>query len=206
MNESLQTMVSAVASALEGNLHSFWLYGSVVLDDFRLGWSDIDFIALTSGPMTEGQAQRLLTLRQILSAAFPENPFYPCFEGIITPLIEEPEDSVQETVYWGTSGQRLVRRRPLDPFAEYQLSRFGRSLYGPSDRGLFRCPARDELAAAAERHYGAIRQHARQTNESLYSCGWLLDIARCVYTLRLGGVIGKTQAGEWALRERLFPE
>ena len=43
-----------------------------------------------------------------------------------------------------------------------------------------------------------------QTDDSIYSCGWLLDIARCIYTLRFNDVIGKTQAGEWALSENLF--
>ena len=42
--------------------------------------------------------------------------------------------------------------------------------------------------------------------KSLYSCGWLLDISRCIYTLRYGGVIAKTQAGIWALEEHVFPE
>ena len=36
--------------------------------------------------------------------------------------------------------------------------------------------------------------------------GWLLDIARCIYTLRTGDVIAKTQAGLRALEEHLFPD
>ena len=47
---------------------------------------------------------------------------------------------------------------------------------------------------------------AAQTNESLYSCGWLLDIARCICTLRTGDVTSKTQAGIRALEEHLFPD
>ena len=55
-------------------------------------------------------------------------------------------------------------------------------------------------------HYEAIRKHAVETNESLYSCGWLLDVARCIYTLRHNDVIAKTQAGLWALEQKLFPD
>ena len=62
MTEAINTMALEIAGIAP--LHSFWLYGSVVLDDFRLGWSDIDLLVLTVSPLTDGQAHRLLTLRQ----------------------------------------------------------------------------------------------------------------------------------------------
>ena len=64
----------------------------------------------------------------------------------------------------------------------------------------------NELIAAVRSHYDGIRRCAVQTDDSIYSCGWLPDIARCIYTLRTGDVIGKTQAGEWALAEHLFSD
>ena len=45
MDRSIQTMTRSIADILEDGLEGFWLYGSTVLDDFRLGWSDIDFVA-----------------------------------------------------------------------------------------------------------------------------------------------------------------
>ena len=57
-------------------------------DDFRPGWSDIDFIAFSKQPVSEEQAVRLLPLRQDLSGRCPENPYYRCFEGIIVSLEE----------------------------------------------------------------------------------------------------------------------
>ena len=36
--------------------------------------------------------------------------------------------------------------------------------------------------------------------------GWLLDIARGLYTLRTGKIIAKTAAGEWALEAGLCPD
>lgn len=49
-----------------------------------------------------------------------------------------------------------------------------------------------------------IRKYATVTNDTLYSCGWLLDIARCIYTLRNNDVIAKTYAGMWALEHHIF--
>lgn len=56
-----------------------------------------------------------------------------------------------------------------------------------------------------QRHYEVIRRYIQKTDRSLYSYGWLLDISRCIYTLRTGRIIAKTAAGEWALREGLCP-
>ena len=66
-------------------------------------------------------------------------------------------------------------------------------------------PSYADMRADVRLRYETIRIHAVQTGESLYSCGWLLDIARCIYTLRTGVVIAKTRAGEWALRQQLCP-
>ena len=206
MQASIRTMASEIASILGSQVHSIWLYGSVVLDDFRPGWSDIDFVAFTTDPISRDRAERLLPLRQTLSEAFPTDPYYRCFEGVVMPLRPDPADADPAVVYWGTTGQRIVPRYTLDPFARYELAVYGRSVYGASDRSIFLCPDWAEMAAAIRLHYESIRKYAVRTDERLYSCGWLLDIARCVHTLRCGGVISKTRAGEWALAERLFPD
>lgn len=206
MSESVERMAREIAAGCGGRLHGFWLYGSVVLNDFRLGWSDIDFLALTDAPITEEQAERLVPLRQTLSEAFPDNPLYRCFEGVIANLEEYRAGAYTRLVYWGTSGQRVTNRYAPDVFSRYELAKYGKLVCGKDEPGLFTIPKRQELTDAIRRHYDAIRKYAAQTDESLYSCGWLLDLARCVYTLRNGDVIAKTRAGEWALRERIFPD
>ena len=206
MEETIRTMSREIAACLDGGLHSFWLYGSLVLDDFKPGWSDVDFLALTEDPLRQDQAERLLELRQALSARFPENPYYRCFEGIIAPLGEYTAGKFSRLVYWGSSGQRITDRYAPDVFARYELARYGRAVCGSADRGIFSLPEREELRRAVRAHYEGIRRCAVETDESLYSCGWLLDIARCIYTLRYGEVIAKTQAGYWALREHVLPE
>lgn len=204
LQRSIQTMAQEISSVLP--LHSFWLYGSVVLDDFHLGWSDIDFIAFTDDPIEPEQAERLLLLRQTLSERHPDNPYYRCFEGVIVNLREYRHGAYTRLVYWGTSGQRITNRCNLDPFSMYELSKYGVPVYGAEGRDLFKTPERAELVDAVSQHYEGIRRCAVQTDDSLYSCGWLLDIARCIYTLRTGDVIGKTQAGEWALSKHLFKD
>ena len=206
MNESIQRMALEIADVLGPDAHSVWLYGSVVLGDFHLGWSDIDFIAFSNAPISQSQAEGLLDLRQRLSARYPDNPYFRCFEGVTVCLREYLTGSYTRLVYWGTSGQRVTDRYQRDVFAQMELAKFGRRVYGQGERGIFSVPDRAEIVAAIRHHLRAIRSCAAETDESLYACGWLLDIARCMYTLRYGEVIGKTQAGQWALGEHVFPD
>ena len=205
MFNSISRMTDAIASIMDGRVSGIWLYGSVVLNDFRLGWSDIDFIALTDGAISEGQAERLCTLRQDMCQREPENPYYCSFEGIIADRAEYERQAFTRLVYWGTSGQRVTDSYASDAFARFELARYGRAVYGGKP-WPFPAPERAELVRAVRAHYDSIRKYAVRTGESLYSCGWLLDIARCVYTLRYNDVIAKTRAGLWALEEHLFPE
>ena len=66
-------------------------------------------------------------------------------------------------------------------------------------------PTLTELKKDIENHLDSIRKYAHLSGKSLYSFGWMLDISRCLYTLRTGKIIAKTAAGEWALKEGLCP-
>ncbi|MBR3298660.1 MAG: GNAT family N-acetyltransferase [Clostridia bacterium] len=206
MDPSVKIMAAEIASRLGGGLHSLWLYGSVTMGDFRLGWSDIDFIAFSNGEITEEAAQNLLMLRQELKEREPENPYYRLFEGVIVNIGEYRCGEYKRLVYWGTSGQRITDNCEIDPFARYELAKYGKCVFGSADRSLFTLPDYAELASAVRRHYEGIREYAHVTDERLYSCGWLLDISRCIYTLKTGDVIAKTQAGEWALENCVFDD
>ncbi len=206
LSQSIGRMAERICAILDKNVHSVWLYGSVVLDDFRLGWSDIDLLVLASGRITVQQAQQLVGLRQTMLNAEPDNLYYRSFEGIIADVHEYLSGSFSRLVYWGTSGERITDRFQQDVFSSYKLAKCGRSLYGEDDRSIFAEPSALSLREAVRQHYETIRRFAAQTDETLYSCGWLLDISRCIYTLRHSDVIAKTQAGIWALSEHIFED
>ena len=205
MQNAVGTMANEIVRIMAGDVYGIWLYGSVVMDDFRPGWSDIDFVALTNGPVSESQAEQLVTLRQQMLEKEPGNPYYRSFEGVIANLDEYRGKTFRRLVYWGTGGQRVTDRYEPDTFSAFELAKYGKPVYG-GNPWILPAPGREELVRAVREHYESIRKYAVQTNESLYSCGWLLDIARCIYTLRTGDVISKTRAGAWALEEHLFPE
>lgn len=205
MKESIDIMTRRMASVPAGGMRGVWLYGSVTLDDFRLGWSDIDFLALTESPLSEEEAGNLLELRARLSEEFPGNPYFPLFEGVILSGEEYFSGNIRRAVYWGTSGQRITERYRPDVFSRYELAANGVRVFGSGSEPVFEFPTREEIVSAVRAHLEGIRRCAVKTDYSLYSCGWLLDTARCVYTLRTGGVISKTEAGRRALKDGLFP-
>ncbi len=204
LHRSIEKMTDRISGIVDQNIHSIWLYGSVVLNDFRPGWSDIDLLVLTNDRITEQQARQLVGLRQAMLEAEPDDPYYRSFEGIIADVNEYRAGAFSRLVYWGTSGERITDRYQQDVFSLFELAKYGKAIRGEDDRSLFAQPSAMELREAVRQHYETVRRFAVRTDERLYSCGWLLDIARCIYTLRHNDVTAKTQAGIWALSEHVF--
>lgn len=206
MESSISIMAQRLSSILSNNSPSIYLFGSVILDDFQFGWSDIDILCLTEKPLTKTQADELVILRQTLLTEYPDNPFFRSFEGIITTWEVCTDHSNGTVVYWGTSGQRIVDSFQIDVFSTIELLKYGKLLCGSDKRVRIKYPSHIEIRKATEDYYNTIRKYAVQTNSHLYSAGWLLDIARCLYTLETDDVISKTAAGKWAIDAGLSPE
>jgi len=170
-----------------------------VLDDFHLGWSDIDILVLTEKEITERQADVLIGLRQDMTGRYPGNPYFLLFEGgmISTKAFLNGRNGL--TVYWGTSGQRIIDSYKLDSFGIAGLLDNGILLCGEDIRHKMAYPVYAQLHDGVVNHVLAARTYGT-------SVGWLLDIARGLYTLRTGKIIAKTAAGEWALVNGLCPD
>ena len=88
MNKELQTaltqMTRRIAALLSTCEPSVFLYGSVALDDFRPGWSDIDILVLTNTQISEDQAKRLVTLRETMMEATGDVYCRPFEGGMLT--------------------------------------------------------------------------------------------------------------------------
>lgn len=206
VDTAIKTMVSRIADILADNSPSIFIYGSYVLEDFKPGWSDIDILVLTQKQISTEQAEELVCLRQNMSAEEPNQPFYRYFEGGMLTLEAFIHHIPDRVVYWGTSGQRITDSYHFDACCMSELLDCGLLLYGEDVRGKLTRPSYDDLKSNIRFHYEAIRKYAQKTDRNIYSYGWILDIGRCIYTLRTGKIISKTAAGEWALQEHIFNE
>ena len=116
MIDAITKITDEIVSIMDGKIYGIWLYGSIVMNDFQLGWSDIDFCALTDSTISEDQAKRLLFLRQEMLEREPDNLYYRSFEGIIANQCEYRNQAFGRLVYWGTSGQRITGTHVQDAF------------------------------------------------------------------------------------------
>lgn len=205
MDESIGILLDRVKKILTDNNLTAYLFGSICSEDFKLGWSDLDILILTEEILSENQAQLLVNLRQELLTEYTGNPYFRSFEGGILSISEFLSNRMERIVYWGTSGQRITDRYSFDVFSLMQLKDSGILLYGKDIRNRISYPSYEEMVAAVRAHYQTIRQYAVKTRRNLYSAGWMLDIARCLYTLSEKKIISKTQAGYWAIEKNLVP-
>ena len=165
MTESVSKLTGEISCIMGGNLHSVWLYGSVVFGDFRFGWSDIDFIAFTNIRIAESQAQKLVLIRQTMAQREPANPYYRLFEGIIAEINEYLRHSFTRLVYRGISGQRILDKYNPDVFSSLELVRYGKAVYGEDERSIFSLPDRNDILSAIRPHYETIRKYAKQIDD-----------------------------------------
>lgn len=201
----IEKMTFEICNILSECSPSVYLYGSITLDDFRFGWSDIDILVLTDKQMSKEQAHKLVKLRQTMLEKEPDNLYYRSFEGGMMTLDAFMLKSSDRVVYWGSRGERITDTYVFDSFSMAELIETGILLNGSDVRSRLKAPSFSYLYADVKRHYETIRKYVQKTDRSLYSFGWLLDIARCIYTLRTGRIIAKTAAGEWALENNLCP-
>ena len=196
LNEAIQIMTNEIVLILSDSRPNVYLFGSVVLDDFKLGWSDIDILVLTEREISDKQADVLVGIRQNLLERYPGNPYFCLFEGGMLSADAFLKRKNERTVYWGTSGQRITDNYKMDSFGMAELLDSGVLLYGDDIRDRMTYPTYAQMRDDISSHV----QYARKYGDAV---GWLLDIARGIYTLRTGKIIAKTAAGEWALENGL---
>ncbi|MBR4000312.1 MAG: DUF3795 domain-containing protein [Clostridia bacterium] len=182
-----------------------WLTGSASVEDYREGWSDLDLLILTEEDLTPDRAEKLLVLRQAMADREPGNPYYSRIEGGAVSADGYGTGKNCLSVYWGTTGQRIEEGCRADVFTLAAMDRWI-LLHGKDVRNRLEKPSPEMLYDAVKKHAGTIREHGTSTKTPMYRCGWMLDMARCLYTLKTGRVISKTGAGKTALRLGWCPD
>lgn len=201
---AINTMAVTIGRILAPCSPSIYLYGSITAEDYRPGWSDVDLLVLTQDPIPPDCAETLLTLRQTLQARDPDTPHYRLFEGGMLDLGSFLTGEETRVVYWGTTGQRIRTQHAFSAFDRASLLQNGQLLLGRDVRRHLEAPEFSEVTAAIARHLEAIQTHG-QGSRSIYAYGWLLDIARGLYTLVNGRITTKTAAAQWVLDQKLCP-
>ncbi len=204
---ALTAFLSAVDAAIGTQIRAVYLHGSAAVGDFRPGWSDLDLLILTDAPLSGETANALVSLRQSLAETDAENPFYRAIEGAILPLSAFINDTTAENiVYYGTSGQRITDRFSFNALSRAEWFAHGILLCGEELRGdVSLLPPYENLVDAVEQHLDTVYKYGTTPTASLYSYGWICDIARGLYTLETGKILSKTEALRTALKNPRIP-
>ncbi|HZE39111.1 MAG TPA: nucleotidyltransferase domain-containing protein [Stackebrandtia sp.] len=212
---SLPTQVAAVTGEylstcdkdLPGRVVGLYLYGSVALDDFRPGVSDVDFVAVLDGPADHSTARALRRVHERLG----HHQDHPRFDGVYVTwedLAIEPD---------GTHGPYAFANKfhmsgdfERGPVTWHTLAQCGVTVRGPAVDGVKF--ARDAVALTEWTHTnldGYWRDWWKTASNSLSRISlwclrpqgavWaVLGVSRLHYTLSTGRVTSKTGAGEYA--------
>lgn len=185
---------------------SVYLYGSAATGDFSMGWSDIDFLVLTPQPMTLAQAEKLLHLRDVLREQTPDDPYLPLLEGGMLSLEAFLSGEITTCVHWSGAGEETLRpAHAFSAFSRWDLLHNGILLAGEDLRSQIPEPTWLDLRADVANCLPIVLRMGKTMGRQ-FAFGWLLNIARGLYTVTEGGVISKTQAAQWALENGLCPD
>ncbi len=205
VNETLFCLIRELKT-LHPSGFSVFAHGSLALEDFSPKVSDIDILVLIEEPLSDKLADDCLFLRQRLMAMYPDMPYFLRLEGLIVHQEDFFSSLNGRAVYWGTTKQRVTQNLEVDVFSRWILATRGICIVGDNLLLGYEVPPYKALVSAIHGVLEAIVVHAQITDASIYSAGWMLDIARCLYTLEKGGVTSKTKAALWVLEQGLAPE
>jgi hypothetical protein len=202
----VSTFLREVDIAAPGLIEMLYLTGSVALDDYRPGVSDIDFLAITSRTLGDGDLGVIADIHR-------DMPNAPHVDGLYldsAALTARPDD--EGVVPHAVDGVFVADKRcgELNPVLWLMLGQCGIAVRGPSARELdiqvdpdrVRTWNLANLSSYWKPLAGRIRQAMarRDAAKPVYNDGvmWtVLGPARLHYTLATGAVTSKTGAGQY---------
>jgi hypothetical protein len=212
VRELIDRFLSAVDSAAPGLIEGLYLTGSVALDDYRHGSSDVDFVAVTSRGLDADDLTVLATVHKGL----PEAPH---FDGVYldpASLAAMPDDAPVAPHSLHNEFHTNRSCFELNPVLWLTLAHRGVTLRGPAagELGLRADPQRlrewnlgnlnSYWQSEAAWIRAATADRGADAEAGPDGAAWiLLGPARLHYTLATGGVTSKSGAGRYAMRH--FP-
>jgi hypothetical protein len=201
--------LALVDEAAPGLVEGLYLVGSVALDDFQSGASDVDFIAVSSVTPDEESARALAGVHADLAA----QPGMPAFEGIYATFTElrcSPAASAGGLFHH--DGKLTYGPQGRSPVEWATLAEHGVTVRGPapselgvhSDHAELTAWTLDNLDRYWVRWVTRGRRLASRTTIAMltdWGVAWgVLGVSRLHYTAATSQITSKTGAGEHALR------
>ncbi len=204
-NRVLGELVPQIQTELGADLIGLYLDGSLARGDYDAA-SDIDFVAVTRGTISDAVFARLQTMHDRLGRidnrmALEVEGFYVPVEALHNPA---PLDLICPNLERGP-GERL-KRIPLGPawvVHQWILREYGVTVFGPPARGLVEPVSADDLRRSMRGLLSIWVARVLEDPAPLRQIGYLsygvLSLCRILYTLAHGTIVSKAVAAAWAL-------
>lgn len=209
VRQVVDAYLDAVDAEVPGLVEGLYLTGSVALEDFRVGASDIDFVAVTRGQPSGVEVAALRRTHGRLTAAHRR----PLFDGTYVTWRDLARDpSLAPPGPHAHDGRFQWRRGACDPPTWHMLAHHGVAVRGPqrdqvevwTDPVALRDWARQNLDDYWRRWW---RRSCRLWSKPGLACmiAWgpvwgVLGISRLHYTLTTDAIVSKDGAGQYARR------
>ncbi|NUT32061.1 MAG: nucleotidyltransferase [Hamadaea sp.] len=172
---------------------AFYVGGSLAYEDYQLGVSDFDLVAMIAAPLDAERQQQLIALHTSLTADDRAAAKLHC---AYVP-VDEVDDITAEHLTWA---HNELYRRPLTGIARAELHDRGITVYGPPPAATLPTLDRAEIAAAALAELsgywsGAVAKPHVWTQDVYVDLG-LVTLARVEATVDEGRLITKREAIE----------
>jgi hypothetical protein len=204
--------LAAVDAAAPGLIRALYLTGSIALGDYQPGRSDIDFMAFTSRPCSEGDIELLRGVHAALQAATYYDGNYVTWRD----RPEAPED--EPTGPHIVGGEfKVARNTALTPSTWTEFARYAIAVRGPAAGSIGVTVSRERLnewnLGNLNGYWSNLADAAASTLAERDPAGparpeavaWaVLGAPRLHYTLATGDITSKAGAGRYALEH--FPE
>ncbi|MFD0970331.1 aminoglycoside adenylyltransferase domain-containing protein [Plantactinospora endophytica] len=214
VRQLLVDYLAIVDAELPGRVEGLYLVGSVALDDFRPGVSDVDFVAVTAEPLLPDAARAVGRTH----ARMARRHRRPHFDGIYVTWQDLAADPSTTVDALDAHEGRVRRRGPDggDPVAWHTLAEHGVPVRGPRREDVEVWTDRRALAAWTHRNLDEYwRRWLHATSRTVSAQGFagltaqgpawgVLGVSRLHYTLATGEITSKSGAGRYA-RETFDP-
>jgi hypothetical protein len=201
----LDEYLQLIQSELPGLMTACYLHGSLALDAFNPGLSDIDFITVISSRCTEADFNDLAKIHQSLEQKYPKLPMQGSYLQL-SDLGKSPA-GIEPAPYYSDGVLHPAGHHDVNAITWWLLKNRGITLFGKAATSLDYSVDMDVLVADTLKNMNTywvtyIRQLRRIAwLFSDYGIQWTVTgVLRQWYTLKERDITSKIGAGEYALK------
>lgn len=205
INDLLNKLKTDVKAILGKQFVGMYIHGSLVVGDFNIKTSDIDFLIITKDALKADVISQLKVIHKLIINSHLK--WGKKLEGSYIPIniLKEYNPPKTPRPYINEGEFHLARSGWEWVLEKYVLLQHGIIIEGPSLKSLINPISPDNLKQATRNILVKWWQPMLQDTTRLKCDGYrayaVLTMCRALYTLRYGTIVSKPEAATWAKKE-----